>query len=56
MASVYSLLLGIKIDVVLIVDSKSLWDSTLTCHEPADKSIRPHASLLRYDLKGNLLS
>jgi hypothetical protein len=55
LASVYSILLNVCVDLVLCVDSKSLWDSISTCHEPIDRSIRPDVALLRYDFERRAL-
>lgn len=51
LADVFGRLLGICVEFVLGVDSKSLWDCISTCHEPHDKHIRPHVALLRYDFE-----
>eukprot|EP00173_Palmaria_palmata_P001314 Plantae.Rhodophyta-Palmaria_palmata.ctg17181.p2 GENE.Plantae.Rhodophyta-Palmaria_palmata.ctg17181~~Plantae.Rhodophyta-Palmaria_palmata.ctg17181.p2 ORF type:complete len:101 (-),score=9.73 Plantae.Rhodophyta-Palmaria_palmata.ctg17181:476-778(-) len=44
-----------KMTKMIIVDSKTLWDSISTCHEPADRAIRPHVALLRYDFERHFI-
>ena len=45
------LLLGIHVDLRVCVDSKDLWDTLTTCHEPTDKSVRADVNVIRYEFE-----
>lgn len=52
----YQELLDITMDLVVIVDSKDLYDSLSTCRGATDKSIRADVSLIRYEFETQKIS
>ena len=48
LSAAFSVLLGTRIPVIVIVDSKDLFDSLTSCHIPEDRSIRADVQLIRY--------
>lgn len=51
LAAAYTALLHVKIDVVVCVDCKDLYDSLSTCHRSADKSIRADVAVIMYEFE-----
>lgn len=47
----YETLLSIKIDLRVAVDSKDLWDSLSSCHEPTDKSVKADVNVIRFEFE-----
>jgi len=47
----YETILPIKIDLVVVVDSKDLYDTISTCRLATDRSIRGDIGLMRYDFE-----
>ena len=47
----YQTLLNLNVDLVIVVDTKDLYDSLSTCRNATDKSIRADVSLIRYEFE-----
>jgi len=47
----YESVLNMKLDLVIVVDSKDLYDTISTCRLATDRSIRGDISLMRYDFE-----
>jgi len=47
----YETLLKSKLDLRIAVDSKDLWDSLSSCHEPTDKSVRADVNVIRFEFE-----
>jgi len=44
-------LLNVEAKLRICVDSKDLWDSLTTCHEPTDKSVKSDVNVIRYEFE-----
>ena len=41
-------LINVEVKLRICVDSKDLWDSLTTCHEPTEKSIKADVNVIQY--------
>eukprot|EP00171_Calliarthron_tuberculosum_P001315 IDg1315t1 len=50
-ANAYQKLLGLKVDLIVVVDSKDLFTTLSTCRNATDRSIRGDVSVIRYEFE-----